>query len=470
MAQLTPNYGGLGPEETKVLEEDRLVSPLTIRGTRKVSASLLAPPANRDSSYGSGSLGGFSSYSAPSSSSSPASVRFKSFRYNSNFTLDLPDSAYSAAALEFIGFTPQTASQIVENWNGRPQPEQCPDDLLDYALAWPSQLSLPRFQHLSLMQVMTKFGLSPEFRDAIMNPRFSALLWKKSPAYWIRDTLRINYLTLLQLQSRLSNHAIRRLAEKSKRASLQAALNPANPTTPSIVEEGEAPRAAFSTSPQDHNLPKTYITMQSATPVLEDHYILYKAKAASEMEEWIQDDGSLEMRVVQSFAGRDFNHQDLAAYWTPERETAETYRTWTERRCPWSDTWLIQVQVPANFIHGLRQQELWFSPNWKEYVWHCKKRKEPPIKYDSYWGADLIKGHISTGAGTSIKCIKKEEIQTSMSENNLVMISSGRATQWVIMQRSVNERMGIEIRGKIHIDITAAKAGADLAAESSKTP
>lgn len=458
MAHLPTNFGDLGPKEIKVLEEDRLISPLTTRDTCKVSASLLAPPANRDTSYGSGSLGGFSSYSAPSSSSSPASVRFKSFCYNSNFTLDLPVSAYSAAALEFIGFTPQTASQIVENWNGRPYPEQCPDDLIDYALAHASALSYPKFQHLSLMQGMTYLGLSPEIKDAIMDPRFSSLLWTESPVYWIRDTLRINYLTLLQLQSRLSNHAIRRQAEKSKRESLQATFNPANPTTPSTAEEGEAPRGAFSTSSEDHNLPKTCITVQSASPVLQDHYILYKAKAASEMEEWIQDDGSLDM-TVRSFPGRDFNYTDMAAYWTPERETAETYRTWTERRCPWSDTWLIQIQLPATFFHSLRQQELWFSPNWKEYVWHCKKWMRPPAKFDSYSGADLIKGHICTGAGTSIARVRKEDIQSSMSEDNLVMISSGRATQWAIMQRSVNERMGIE--GKIHIDITAARIGAD---------
>lgn len=62
---------------------------------------------------------------------------------------------------------------------------------------------------------------------------------------------------------------------------------------------------------------------------------------------------------------------------------------------------------------------------------------EPPEKFNSYWqagGADLIKGHIGTGVHSSITRIKKEEMQTKITEDNVLLISSGRATQWVFMQ------------------------------------
>lgn len=118
------------------------------------------------------------------------------------------------------------------------------------------------------------------------------------------------------------------------------------------------------------------------------------------------------------------------------------------------------------FIHSLRQQDLWYSKNWKEYVWYSKKKTRPPAKYDSYWndkGAELIKGHICTGVQDSVTRIKKEEVQTKMSEENILTTGSGKATQWVFMHnyRSLNdntiERLEQEVRGKIHVEITAAE-------------
>jgi hypothetical protein len=153
---------------------------------------------------------------------------------------------------------------------------------------------------------------------------------------------------------------------------------------------------------------------------------------------------------------------NAAWYWTPEAETAEEYRAWAARRCPWADTWVIRIQIPKTFIDSLRQQDLWYSRDWKEYFWYCRKKIRPPEKFNSYWqagGADLIKGHICTGVHSSITRIKKEEVQTRITEDNVLLIRSGRATQWVFMQDDSIERLGAEIRGKIHIEITSAEQG-----------
>ena len=86
----------------------------------------------------------------------------------------------------------------------------------------------------------------------------------------------------------------------------------------------------------------------------------------------------------------------------------------------------------------------------------------PPEKFNSYWqagGADLIKGHICTGVQSSITRIKKEEVQTKITEDNVLLIGSGKATQWASMQDDSIERLGAEIRGKIHIEITSAEQG-----------
>jgi hypothetical protein len=149
-------------------------------------------------------------------------------------------------------------------------------------------------------------------------------------------------------------------------------------------------------------------------------------------------------------------------YWTPEAETAEEYRAWAARRCPWSDILVIRIQIPKTFIDSLRQQDLWYSKDWKEYVWHCRKKIRPPEKFNSYWqagGVDMIKAHICTGVHSSITRIKKEEVQTKITEDNVLRISYGRATQWVFMQDDSIERLGAEIRGKIHIEVTSAGQG-----------
>lgn len=212
---------------------------------------------------------------------------------------------------------------------------------------------------------------------------------------------------------------------------------------------------------EDHHLPATYVTVQHEPSILQDHYVLYKAKAAAEMGEpqWFQDDGSLNMAALASDPGCDYNFGAPAWYWTPEVETAEKNRAWVMRICPYSDTWVIRIEIPKIFINSLRQQDLWFSNDWKEYVWYCKKKMTPPAKYDSYWqvgGADIIKGHICTGVQASVTRFKKEEIQSKMTEENVLEIGSEKATQWGFMQYSSVKRLGIQIRGKIHIDITAA--------------
>ena len=354
---LPSNCGEFSPDEIRALEEDRIFLPSAVPGKRKVSATLLAPPSSQDSGYG--------SVSGSSSSGSSASVRFRSFNSSHNDTLDLPESAYSTAALEFIGFTSEMASEILANWTSRPDPNQNPDDLIDYVLAHPHRLSSPLYQNYSLAQAMVALGLTQEFRDALLDPGFTMIFLTETPQYWIRDTLRVNYLTLLQLQRCLNNYAKRSLAKKAKRGSLDAIFQSAA----SSSSKKEPPIATMTTTSDDHNLPQSCVMVQSPSPILQNHYVLYKAKAAAEMEDWIKEDGTLDMALFSSNRGCDFNWAGEAWYWTLEAETAELYRAWASRRSPYSDTWTIRIQVPKMFVDGLQQIELWYSRDWKEFVW-----------------------------------------------------------------------------------------------------
>src|SRR3954454_18365156 len=101
MATLPDEEFRLSFEETRALEKDLVFLGSNIpstSGKRKVSGTLLTPPSSQGR--------------VSRSSSSSASVRFRSFNSSPDFTLDLPQSAISVAALEFIGFTAETAADI----------------------------------------------------------------------------------------------------------------------------------------------------------------------------------------------------------------------------------------------------------------------------------------------------------------------------------------------------------------------
>lgn len=38
-------------------------------------------------------------------------------------------------------------------------------------------------------------------------------------------------------------------------------------------------------------------------------------------------------------------------------------------------------------------EELWYSPEWKEYVWACRKMRAIPHELNYLAQADIIKGH-----------------------------------------------------------------------------
>jgi hypothetical protein len=50
-------------------------------------------------------------------------------------------------------------------------------------------------------------------------------------------------------------------------------------------------------------------------------------------------------------------------------------------------------------------------------------------------------------------------VQTNLTEANVMKKGSTKATQWAFVQRESANRLRQEMRGKIHIDITAVMKG-----------
>ncbi|KAL8906416.1 MAG: hypothetical protein Q9207_002040 [Kuettlingeria erythrocarpa] len=441
---------GLTAEDEASLAEDRIIIQKSAGGKRKVSAAFLTPPSSHES------VSSISSSTASSSDSSTASVRFRSSNAL-NGTVSLPEYSESVAAIEFCGFNPQSAASTYARYQSRTSPGSNPDALIDYMLA--NVLQADPHHHMEPDQAMQRMGLSEPTRKAIMDPHFDQIRGTESIGYWASDTVRVNWLTLLQLQKRLKEAATyTRAKKKHKRESAQNIFQQPVASGQQTAPETATFKSAIEGISRNHDLPQTFVKVVTSEPATRpDHYVLYKGKAAVEMEEWILEDGSLNMPGLRTYGGGDFNWAHPAYYWTLERETAQKYCSYAATRNPYSEIWLFEVQVRKSFIDGMMSKELWYGHAWKEYVWYCRKARLPPARYRDFWkpdGADIIKGHICSSVSGIITNIKTDRLQESLTEDKVMTLTDGRkATQWCILDVTNMMLFDTEIKGKIHVDV-----------------
>lgn len=220
---------------------------------------------------------------------------------------------------------------------------------------------------------LQKVGLKVEFQAAILDLQFAGIFETETLKFWIKDTLASRYHTIAYLQRRSTE-------------GLESA--PA-------VRIG-APAAA-----------------------LGDHYVLYQGRVAHTDEDTplIAPDGAVDLTSIDTAAGGDFNARERASYWTPEAATAELYRGYAERRNAHAETWIVSIQVPKAFVATLRNVLLWYSADWKEYVWLCRKKAaQLPGKFDELSKAQVVYGHVCRKLPQMMARIKPENIQTIVDE------------------------------------------------------
>ncbi|KAH8722390.1 hypothetical protein GQ44DRAFT_829080 [Phaeosphaeriaceae sp. PMI808] len=362
--------------------------------------------------------------------------------------LEIPLSESSPEAFEFYGFTPQVAQDIHHNYCRRPTDSPFDEDeILPWAYGHAHSLNLLPLSSLSPDEALAHIGIKKSLRDGILDPRFRHIFETQSLLFWVKDSLRINYWTLVGLQTRLKEHVL-----------------------PSADSSSSQPSATISSASSSKHLPKACIVVQEPAPVLDDHVVLYKSKAAAEMIDefqWIQDDGTLNMRALISARNGDFNLHSYVWYFTTKRETAEEYRKFIARRHENSETWLIRLQVPKKFLNNLKIQHLWYGPDWREYVWHCRTGARPPSKYDLFWQTGLgdvqvIQGAICSAVSRKVQKTAKDKIHELMTQQEVVMkCGNQNASQVAFLQPDVVENLGVIIQGKIHIEVFAPAMDAE---------
>ncbi|GAD94922.1 hypothetical protein PVAR5_3555 [Paecilomyces variotii No. 5] len=355
-----------------------------------------------------------------------ANICYKLIAFMSGFVtqaFDIPLEEESVEALEYIGFIPSTARLIYDRYVNRPDPDRNPDDLEQYV-----------FGHIN--------SLGPEILTHLWN-RKSALLGNGH----CPDKLCYSVLS----------------PEPSQR--------PSKPThkTQEVESPSESPsgtrRVAVSSSHGNHKYDASSfpfsrgmhsIAMQSEVPPLDDHITLYKGKAEDlcpRDQAIINDDGSVNLVPLLTFPGGDTNWERVPYCWTSEKEMAEAYRQYAARRCSASETCILRIQIPWSFVRRLRKEELWSSPDWKEYIWTCRKMLVPRQKSHKLSNAERIVSHICSRMNEHVIRLPMHDVQTRMTEDDVLRLPSGRkAIQWMF-SGAIAELLAREIRGKMHFDI-----------------
>ncbi|KAL9596089.1 MAG: hypothetical protein Q9219_006037 [cf. Caloplaca sp. 3 TL-2023] len=442
MVSQNPSDNDLTSDEDLALQDEKIIFQKPITGKRKVSTALLSPP----SSHG-------SFQSTPSSSvGSTASIRFKDLPWRDG-VFELPEYAVSPAAVEFCGFTPHTAQAICQRFLNRPNPSNNPDELIDYMRG--SLLGLDRHNALPPREAMTLMGISETTQAAILHPDYYHIFRSQTTTYWALDTVTVNWKTLLHLQDKLKEAAIKSKAKKKKMEASKTSSETQPPLPHIVASHTAATQSSLQGLSSDQSFPAAHVVLANSPPAeLPDHYVIWKGKAGSELQDnWInEDDGSLSLRALSTYPGGDFNDRDIAYYWTLERATAECYQQYARLRCPYSEIWLIQAQVSKSFIQSLRSKDIGDGPDWKLLVWSCKKGVEPPERLRDF---ELLKGHICGTATSTIRRIKGPDVQTAITEADLLYMETGRkATQWAFVGADVMRRFDVEVKGKVHVEIT----------------
>ncbi|KAG9627765.1 hypothetical protein KCU98_g19022, partial [Aureobasidium melanogenum] len=119
---------------------------------------------------------------------------------------NLPSVANSIAGLEFIGFTHATATHIFSTYSKYKLPSTSPsadnEDFFSFIHGHIIMINSSKFAGSTERETMTNLGISEDVQDRILNPKFAGVRGTGSLEYWVEDTARVNYLTLVRMIQR----------------------------------------------------------------------------------------------------------------------------------------------------------------------------------------------------------------------------------------------------------------------------
>lgn len=121
---------------------------------------------------------------------------------------------------------------------------------------------------------------------------------------------------------------------------------------------------------------------------------------------------------------------------------------------------IIRIQLPVSFIESLNTAQLYYSLDWKEFIWLCRRKANVPLKFGYLEEAELIKGHVCGNLSVKVNRIPQHDVQTTMNEDNVLRHHRDsrhhKSTQWMFQGDDAVDKLAIEIRGMMDIEIFGA--------------
>ncbi|THV52902.1 hypothetical protein BGAL_0065g00310 [Botrytis galanthina] len=385
-------------------------------------------------------------------------------------TFDLPESLESVALIEYLGYTRAKAEEIFARWCARPDPDSNPYTPKDHALVELSNLERAPLRDLldRPAEAMRGLGIAEEMLNCMMAPEHKDMLETETLAAWLDIAMRSRYGTAMRYLDILKARAVRAIRTKkgNERGNIDGVFQPGGSTPDTDVALATS-SISMSLESKFHGemFPREYATIVQTPPQNRPGFVtLYKGKSTGfeyqKQTTLITENGNLNMQFIATYNGGDFNGQDLAWYWSREKETAEKYRQWAAKYDVHGETWIMQIQVPETFLQSVNIERLWYGYDWKQYLWYCKTmtpNSKLPENLRKYATADVMEGHICKRHPSTVPKILKQNVQQKLTEDDCLVLGNGRkSTQTVFMNWEVVDKLEPLIRGKMYIEVHLA--------------
>lgn len=287
--------------------------------------------------------------------------------------IEIPADLRSPETYAFLGFDDSTAAILRERYINKPA--DMPASFLDFAVWQIDENPTPDATCASddWDSCLRSLGINDKLRKAILLPEFEDLRYAVSCKYWVLDAIETTYETLETMDEKM-----RLEADRLRRAKSRAGNGKTDPGTPTPITA----------------------TSSAAPSAIDNHTMIWHAASRQKAENFYnQTTGQISLRAILTVPG-DFSGTSRVAYWTPQKETADSYAQWSKHKMPASEIAFIQVAVPESFTDRLATEYLWCGDRqkptdvWKKLIWHSRRGREVPdeldIRYPKILGAKTL--------------------------------------------------------------------------------
>ncbi len=320
----------------------------------------------------------------------------------------IPKALISRETLTHVGLSASKGDEIWGQWTNwpadGPRREIDADDgglqvpFLDFIIGHATRGNKPDTigeSDIEWRECLDTCGIASDTQAAIMDPNFTFLRLSRSCLDWVRDTIKMRYAGLQDIQRASRQREMKLRREESRPGS----------STGGSAGAGREDGGRRSTSGlQQQSMAGMSVDVwgsarATAARDAPGYTVLYKGIDQGRISSLFGEDGTVsDIDTLLSLPPSDFSRL-LAFYFTPDIKVAEYYAAYAKRRTVCESVVMVVLSIPNAAIESLTEPDIqrlhWPSSTWKQMIWHCRNRKRLPTHLRMYKDAILIIGPIS---------------------------------------------------------------------------